>query len=54
MVPLTSLYLMFNADGTSFLMGGGLTDLVKVKYLPDDWEAKDGRPFKVASRRTVS
>ena len=44
MVPLTSLYSMSNADGTSFLTGGGLTDLVKVKYLPDDWEAKDGRP----------
>ena len=47
MVPLTSPYLKFNADGTSFQTGGGLTDLVKVKYLPDDWEAKDGRPFKV-------
>ena len=54
MVPLTSPYLMSNADGTSFQTGGGLTDLVKVKYLPYDWEAKDGRPFKVAPRRTVS
>ena len=54
MVPLTSPYLMFNVDGTSCQTGGGLTDLVKVKYLPDDWEAKDGRLFKVAPRRTVS
>ena len=54
MVPLTSLYLMFDADGTSFQTGGGLTDLVKVKFLTDDWEAEDGRPFKVAPRRTVS
>ena len=51
MVPLTSPYLMFNADGTSFQTGGGLTGLVKVKYLPDNWEAKDGRPLKVAAQK---
>ena len=54
MVPLTSPYLLFNADGTSFQTGGGHTDLVKVKYLPYDWEAKNGRPLKVAPRRMVS
>ena len=51
MVPLTSPYLMFNADGTSFQTGGGHTDLVKVKYLPYDWEAKSGRPLKVAAQK---
>ena len=42
---------MFNAGGTSFETGGGLTDLVKVKYIPDDWEAKGGRPLKVAAQK---
>ena len=51
MVLLTSPYLMFNADDTSFQKEGGLTDLVKVKYLPDDWEAKGGRPLKVAAQK---
>ena len=51
MVPLTSPYLLFNADGTSSQTEGGLTDLVKVKYLPYDWEARNVRPLKVAAQK---
>ena len=49
MVPLTRPELMFNADGTSFQTGGGLSDLVMIKYFAGDFEEKVGRPLKVAA-----
>ena len=49
----TSALLMFNADGTSFQTGGGLTELVRVKYLPLDQEMKEG-PLKVSAQRGAS
>ena len=38
----TSSLLLFNAGGTSFQTGSGLTELVRVKYLPLDQEMKKG------------
>ena len=49
----TSSLLLFNADETSFQSGGGLTELVSVKYLPLDQEMKEG-PLKVSAQKGAS
>ena len=53
MMLLTVPHLTFNADGTSFQTGGGLSELVKVRYLPEDFESKGG-PLKVAAQKGQS
>ena len=50
---LTVPQLKFNADGTSFQTGGGLSELVKVGYLPEDFESK-GASLKVAAQKGQS
>lgn len=48
MVPLSTPYLMINADGTSYSTGGGLTDGVEVYYLADE---QKGATLKVPAQR---
>lgn len=48
MVPLSTLYLMINADGTSYSTGGGLTDEVEVYYLANE---QKGATLKVTVQK---
>ena len=48
MVPLTSPYLIINADGTAYSTGGGLKDGVEVYYLADD---QNGKTLKVPAQK---
>ena len=48
MVPLSSPYLIINADGTAYSTGGGLTDGVEVYYLADD---QQGKTLKVPAQK---
>ena len=47
-VPLSSPYLIINADGTAYSTGGGLTDGVEVYYLADD---QQGKTLKVPAQK---
>ena len=47
-VPLSTPYLIINADGTSYSTGGGLTDGVEVYYLAD---AQQGATLKVPAQK---